>query len=285
MKKIKLIFSTLFTMLILACAASKLPPEINPEVWELAKRNPELYISQLEEKKPTISTFAARYKLKMKVSNKWYTLKQLALIKYPNLIRMEFSSSFGVAQALMVSNNKQVNFYLLKEKQYYTASPTSENFFKLLGLRIEAQDLNDILLNQYLYSTDTQEETIKWDSKHDLIIIKQQQKELNREIHYYVNPKVESILITRIFDLTNQQEILRAHYSDYRIEEETIFPREISLKVPKEDIELILKAKDIEFNVKELKAESFQFYPRHDARETNLESLRGQAAILLKRLS
>jgi outer membrane lipoprotein-sorting protein len=285
MKKIKLIFSTLFTLLILACAASKLPPEINPEVWELAKTNPELYISQLEEKKPTISAFAARYKLKMKVSNKWYTLKQLALIKYPNLIRMEFSSSFGVAQALMVSNNKQVNFYLLKQKQYYTASPTSENFFKLLGLRIEAQDLNDILLNQYLYSTDTQKETIKWDSKHDLIIIKQQQKELNREIHYYVNPKVESILITRIFDFTNQQEILRAHYSDYRMEEETIFPREISLKVPKEDIELILKAKDIEFNVKELKAESFQFHPRHDARETNLESLREQAAILLKRLS
>jgi outer membrane lipoprotein-sorting protein len=285
MKKIKLILSCLLATFVFACASSKLPPEINPEVWESAKRNPELYISQLEEKRPAISSFAARYKLKMKVSNKWYTLKQLALIKYPNLIRMEFSSSFGVAQALMVSNEERVNFYLLKEKQYYTASPTAENFFKLLGLRVEAQDLNDLLLNQYLCTTDTQKETVTWDNKLNLIIIKQQQKERDREILYYVNPKVESIIITRIFNLTNQQELLRAHYSDYRIEEEIIFPREVSLRVPKEGIELILQAKDIEFNVKELGAESFQFHPRFDARETNLELLREQAAILLKRLS
>lgn len=281
----RFVLAVILILFMAACAGTKKPPEVAPEVWELARADPQLYISQLAEKRPFISSMAARYKIKMKVENKWYNFKQLALIKYPNLIRLEFSSSFGVAQALMVSNDERVNFYLLKDKHYYTAPPTAESFFKLLGLRLEARDFNDILLNQYLSAAHSHSRSIQWDNKLQLIMIKDQHEVLKREILYYVSPKVSNILIIRILDIDNNQEVLRAHYSNYKIEGDFIFPREINLKVPMEHIEFILQLKDIEFNPKDIRLEFFQFHPHYNATKTDLKLLKEQAAVLLKGIS
>jgi len=284
-KKKRLSAISVIMLLMTACAGSKLPPEVSPEVWELARNNPQLYISQLEGKRPLISSMAARYKIKMKVRENSYNFRQLALLKGPDFIRLEFSNSFGIAQALMIANDERIYFYLLKEKQYYSAPPTAESFFKLIGLRLEAQELKDILLNQYLSATIPQARTIQWDNKFDLIVMTQRDKDLQRKILYYISPKIEGILITRIIDLNNQQEILRAHYSNYRIEEGILFPREIFLKVPTEGIEITLKTKDVKFNLENIPLDSFQFYPHHNAIGKDLEELKGEGAILLKRIS
>jgi outer membrane lipoprotein-sorting protein len=176
--------------------------------------------------------------------------RQFFATKAKNYLRIDTISPFEQPIMTLVSNDQEIKLYELEKKTVYVGKQSPANFRQLLRFPISAEELSAVIRGQVPRIKD-EGGMVSWDADHNAYVLELQKDELKQIIKIHALSRQ----VIYISHFEGQKKILEIELLDY--DEKQNIPKNIYLKLPTQDIIMVIKLKEFECNV-EFPDETFQ---------------------------
>ena len=110
--------------------------------------NPAGYLQEVLQKSQSINDVSGYAKLKISAPGHASSSRNIFLVKRPDQIRIETLGFLSRPALFFTANGTHINLYAVENNALYTGATTAENFARIIGMRLELQEIVMSFLGQ-----------------------------------------------------------------------------------------------------------------------------------------
>jgi len=184
-------------------------------------------------------------KVKVKTANEKFSVKELIVAQRPNLLRLETLTPLGHPQFFAVANGGVLYLFAPSENTFYYGDTSPQNMSSFFRISLSLENVVPLILGGI--------SLIDYDSAHvgcqmlgDYYSLQLWAKDENTRQVLTVGIENLTIMTSEIYH--NREELyFSAKFEDYEMTEAVLFPKKITVFIPRDNTTVTIKYKQLEF--------------------------------------
>lgn len=220
--------------LALLCALSsctKQPLPLPTPVIDNAERLQWMQMRQVQ-----YQSLSALAQVKMSQNGKSWSTTQAWLVEEPNRLRIDMVNFFGQLLVQFSVNGSRLNAYVPRDQTHYFGMPTVDNIQRFTGLPLPITDLVALLLGKMPLGVLETAQVSAWEK--GLVF------STAAGVDYWV--EFDGQRVSGLVYSVNSTTVYQVKYGPYV--GDNIYPQQLELQAPMNDIGVVVRFDDLEFN-------------------------------------
>ena len=184
-------------------------------------------------------------KVKVKTADEKFSVKELIVAQRPDLLRLETLSPLGHPQFFAVANGEALYLFAPSENTFYYGTTSPQHMSSFLPLNLSLENVVPLILGGV--------QLIDYDTEHvgcqvlgDYYSVQLWAEDENTRQVLTVGLQNLTVMASEIYH--NREELyFSAQYEDYETTGEILFPKKITVFMPRDNTTVTIKYKQLEF--------------------------------------
>ena len=184
-------------------------------------------------------------KIKVKTADEKFSVKELIVAQRPDLLRLETLSPLGHPQFFAVANGEALYLFAPSENTFYYGTTSPQHMSSFIPLNLSLENVVPLILGGV--------HLIEYDTEHvgcqvlgDYYSVQLWAEDENTRQVLTVGLQNLTVMASEIYH--NREELyFSAQYEDYETTGEILFPKKITVFMPRDNTTVTIKYKQLEF--------------------------------------